>query len=63
VTDQVMSIEAPDAVANLRRVMDNVVGTAGSIIATPADESVPPEGPFPEMPQVDAPLDDPIPPE
>jgi hypothetical protein len=63
VTDQVMTIEAPDAVATLRRVMDNVVGTAGSIIAAPTDEAPQPTGPFPEMPQVDAPLDDPIPPE
>lgn len=61
VTDQVMTIEAPDAVATLRKVMDNVVGTAGSIIAAPPEETTP--GPFPEMPQVDAPLDDPIPPE
>jgi hypothetical protein len=64
VTDQVMSIEAPDAVTTLRRVMDNVVGTAGSIISAPAqDADAADAGPFPEMPQVDAPLDDPIPPE
>ncbi|MDH4114517.1 MAG: hypothetical protein OEU89_03520 [Burkholderiaceae bacterium] len=62
VTDQVMTIEAPDAVTTLRRVMDNVVGTAGSIIAAPEEEETTP-GPFPEMPQVDAPVDDPIPPE
>ena len=61
VTDQVMTIEAPDAVTTLRRVMDNVVGTAGSIIAAPPEETA--TGPFPEMPQVDAPVDDPIPPE
>jgi hypothetical protein len=63
VTDQVMSIEAPDAVTTLRRVMDNVVGTAGSIISAPTEEEAAEPGPFPEMPLVDAPLDDPIPPE
>ena len=63
VTDQVMSIEAPDAVTTLCRVMDNVVGTAGSIVAAPSDDAGQMEGPFPEMPQVDAPVDDPIPPE
>lgn len=64
VTDQVMTIEAPDAVTTLRRVMDNVVGTAGSIISAPTeDDDAADAGPFPEMPQVDAPLDDPIPPE
>lgn len=63
VTDQVMSIEAPDAVTTLRRVMDNVVGTAGSIIAVPTEDATDEAGPFPEMPQVEAPLDDPIPPE
>lgn len=62
VTDQVMSIEAPDAVTTLRRVMDNVVGTAGSIISAPAEDEAVEPGPFPEMPRVDAPLDDPIPP-
>lgn len=60
VTDQVMSIEAPDAVVALRRVMDNVIGTAGSIVAA---EREPGDGPFPEMPDVDAPVDDPVPPE
>lgn len=64
VTDQVMTIEAPDAVTTLRRVMDNVVGTAGSIISAPTEDGDAADaGPFPEMPQVDAPLDDPIPPE
>ena len=63
VTDQVMTIEAPDAVTTLRRVMDNVVGTAGSIIAAPTEDAAGEAGPFPEMPLVDAPLDDPIPPE
>ena len=63
VTDQVMTIEAPDAVTTLRRVMDNVVGTAGSIISAPTEVEGAEAGPFPEMPQVDAPLDDPIPPE
>jgi hypothetical protein len=64
VTDQVMTIEAPDAVTTLRRVMDNVVGTAGSITSAPAEDvDAADAGPFPEMPQVDAPLDDPIPPE
>lgn len=53
VTDQIMTIEAPDAVATLRRVMDNVVGTAGSIVAVPGDEAEAPDAPF----------DDPIPPE
>jgi hypothetical protein len=61
VTDQLMSIEAPDAVVTLRRVMDNVVGTAGSII--PAEAEAGDTGPFPEMPDVAAPVDDPIPPE
>jgi hypothetical protein len=61
VTDQLMTIEAPDAVNTLRRVIDNVIGTAGSIIA--ADEQHADDGPFPEMPGVDAPVDDPIPPE
>lgn len=63
VTDQVMTIEAPDAVETLRKVMDNVVGTAGSIIAPPDVEAAQGDGPFPEMPGVDAPVDDPIPPE
>ena len=62
VTDQVMTIEAPDAVETLRKVLDNVVGTAGSIIAPPDDEADM-NGPFPEMPEVAAPIDDPIPPE
>ncbi len=62
VTDQVMTIEAPDAVETLRKVLDNVVGTAGSIIAPPDDEADK-NGPFPEMPEVAAPIDDPIPPE
>jgi hypothetical protein len=62
VTDQLMTIEAPDAITTLRRVMDNVIGTAGSIIAA-ADEAPPQDGPFPEMPGVNAPVDDPIPPE
>jgi hypothetical protein len=62
VTDQVMSIEAPEAVETLRKVLDNLVGTAGSIVAPP-DEEAPVDGPLPEMPGVGAPLDDPIPPE
>ncbi len=62
VADQVMSIEAPEAVETLRKVLDNVVGTAGSIIAPSADEADG-DGPLPEMPGVDAPVDDPIPPE
>lgn len=60
VADQVMSFEAPAAVKTLRKVIDDLVGTAGSIVA-PADEEA--GGPFPEMPGVAAPLDDPIPPE
>jgi hypothetical protein len=60
VADQVMTVEAPEAIATLRRVVDNTIGTAGSIIAPPADEA---DGPFPEMPGVDAAVDDPIPPE
>jgi hypothetical protein len=62
IADQVMSIEAPDAVATLRKVIDNVVGTAGAIVA-PAEEEPTEPGPLPEMPGVDAPVDDPIPPE
>ena len=61
VTDQLMSIEAPDAVVTVRRVMDDVIGTAGSIIAAAEEPAV--DGPFPEMPGVAAPIDDPIPPE
>jgi hypothetical protein len=61
VADQLMSFEAPSAVQTLRRVLDNLVGTAGAIVAPPDDE--PADGPFPEMPGVDAPVDDPIPPE
>ena len=60
VADQVMSFEAPTAVRTLRKVIDDLVGTAGSIVA-PADDEA--DGPFPEMPGVDAPVDDPIPPE
>lgn len=62
VADQVMSIEAPDAVTTLRKVIDNVVGTAGEIVAPSETEATEP-GPLPEMPGVDAPVDDPIPPE
>lgn len=61
ITDQVMSIEAPEAAETLRRVVDNAVRTAGSIIAPP--EAPAPPGPLPEMPGMDAPVDDPIPPE
>lgn len=60
VADQVMSFEAPSAVKTLRRVIDNLVGTAGAIVAGPEEEA---GAPFPEMPGVDAPVDDPIPPE
>lgn len=67
ITDQVMSIEAPEAVDTLRKLMDNVVKTAGSIIAPAgeisAEEAQAEPGPLPEMPGVDAPVDDPIPPE
>jgi hypothetical protein len=62
VADQVMSIEAPEAVETLRKVIDNTIGTAGSIVAPPPDETGA-DGPFPEMPAVAAPLDDPIAPE
>ncbi|MCK7580011.1 MAG: hypothetical protein MZV65_32960 [Chromatiales bacterium] len=61
VADQVMSFEAPAAVKTLRKVLDNLVGTAGAIVA-PADEDTV-DGPLPEMPGVEAPVDDPIPPE
>jgi hypothetical protein len=61
VADQVMSFEAPEAIATLRKAMDNLVGTAGSIAPPPDDEDT--AGPLPEMPGVDAPVDDPIPPE
>jgi len=61
VADQVMSFEAPAAVKALRKVLDNLVGTAGAIVA-PADEDTV-DGPLPEMPGVEAPVDDPIPPE
>ena len=56
-----MSFEAPEAIGTLRKAMDNLIGTAGSILAPPDDEAE--DGPFPEMPGVDAPVDDPIPPE
>lgn len=59
VADQVMSFEAPEAITTLRRVLDNLIGTAASIATPPAD---PADGPFPEMPGVAAPDDDPIPP-
>jgi len=59
--DQLMSFEAPEAISTLRKAMDNLIGTAGSILAPPDDEAE--DGPFPEMPGVDAPVDDPIPPE
>lgn len=61
VADQVMSFEAPAAVKTLRQVLDNLVGTAGSIVAPAHAEAA--DGPLPEMPGVDAPVDDPIPPE
>jgi hypothetical protein len=61
VADQVMSFEAPQAVTTLRRVIDNLIGTAGSIVAPPDEEAA--DGPLPEMPGVEAPVDDPIPPE
>jgi hypothetical protein len=63
VADQVMTIEAPEAVETLRKLIDNVVGTAGSIIAAPSEEPLVETGPRPEMPQVGPPVDDPIPPE
>jgi len=63
VTDQVMSIEAPEAVETLRRLIDNVVATAGSIIAPPDEEHGFETGPLPEMPQVGPSADDPMPPE
>lgn len=64
VTDQLMTIEAPDAVDTLRRVMNNVIGTAGSITSAPAEaDDQPADGPLPEMPKAGAPVDDPIPPE
>jgi hypothetical protein len=62
VADQLMTIEAPEAIETLRRVLDTAVTTAGSIGAANDEEPTEP-GPLPEMPQVDAPLDDPIPPE
>jgi len=61
IADQVMTFEAPAAATTLRKVLDNLVGTAGSIIAPPDEETT--EGPLPEMPGVAAPVDDPIPPE
>jgi len=61
VADQVMTIEAPQAVESLRKVIDNVVGTAGSILTV--EEAPAPPGPLPEMPANDAPVGDPIPPE
>ncbi len=60
VIDQIMSVEAPEAVDRLRQVIDNLVKTAGSIVS---HEETAEDGPFPEMPAVDAPVDDPIPPE
>jgi len=60
VIDQVMTVEAPEAVSRLRQVIDNLVKTAGSIVSQEEAEE---EGPFPEMPSVDAPVGDPIPPE
>lgn len=50
VADQVMSYEAPGAVRTLRKVLDDLVGTAGAIVTPPdeddvfpADEPMPPE--------------------
>lgn len=60
VADQVMSFEAPEAISTLRRVLDNTIGTAGTIVAQPAD---PADGPFPEMPGVPPRSDAPMPPE
>lgn len=62
IADQLMTIEAPEAIETLRRVLDTAVTTAGSIGAANDEEPSAP-GPLPEMPQVDAPVDDPIPPE
>ena len=63
VADQVMTIEAPEAVETLRKLVDNVIGTAGSIIIPSGEEPSVESGPLPEMPQVGTPVDDPIPPE
>ena len=60
IVDQIMSVEAPEAVDRLRQVIDNLVKTAGSIASGKEPEE---DGPFPEMPEVDAPVGDPIPPE
>jgi len=60
IVDQIMSVEAPEAVERLRQVIDNLVKTAGSIASGEEAEE---DGPFPEMPEVDAPVGDPIPPE
>jgi len=60
IVDQIMSVEAPEAVDRLRQVIDNLVKTAGSIASHEEPEE---DGPFPEMPEVDAPIGDPIPPE
>jgi len=60
IVDQIMSVEAPEAVERLRQVIDNLVKTAGSIASGKEPEE---DGPFPEMPEVDAPVGDPIPPE
>lgn len=62
IADQLMSYEAPDAIETLRRVLDTAVATAGAISAANDEEPTEP-GPLPEMPGVDAPVGDPIPPE
>jgi hypothetical protein len=50
IADQVMSYEAPGAVRTLRKVLDDLVGTAGAIVAEPDEDTA-------------LPADDPIPPE
>jgi len=47
VADQVMSYEAPDAVRTLRKVLDDLIGTAGAIVAPPDDDTLPADDPIP----------------
>jgi len=47
VADQVMSYEAPGAVRTLRKVLDDLIGTAGAIVAPPDDDTLPADDPIP----------------
>jgi len=47
VADQVMSYEAPGAIRTLRKVLDDLIGTAGTIVSPPDDDGLSPDDPFP----------------